>query len=132
VLAALLDRAQAHAEKGLPYRRPTRTPAALGAHYRRCPCCGGVMNRKNFGERSGVIIDVCRNDGSFVSALELPRMLAFARAGGLAEMHRRLAEEKKKLSREAAAAAHSAAFELSHLRNTPAAGNEWLIKLIVQ
>lgn len=43
------------------------------------------MNRKNFGGTSGVIIDVCTLHGSFFDPGELPRVLEFARRGGLAK-----------------------------------------------
>jgi Zn-finger nucleic acid-binding protein len=51
--------------------------------YRPCPGCGLLMNRKNFGGTSGVILDVCSLHGSFFDRGELPRVLEFARRGGL-------------------------------------------------
>lgn len=41
------------------------------------------MHRKNFGGRSGVIVDVCTSHGTWFDAEELPRVLAFVEAGGL-------------------------------------------------
>jgi hypothetical protein len=41
------------------------------------------MHRKNFGGRSGVIVDVCGAHGIWFDLEELPRVLAFVEAGGL-------------------------------------------------
>ncbi len=60
-----------------------------GPLYRRCIECGRLMNRQNYARRSGVIIDVCRDHGVWFDAEELPRLLAWIRAGGQAR-----AEEK--------------------------------------
>jgi hypothetical protein len=47
------------------------------------------MARKNFGGTSGVIVDTCRDHGVWFDAGELPRVLDFVEAGGLAEQRRR-------------------------------------------
>ena len=52
--------------------------------YRKCPVCEGVMQRKNFGGRSGVIVDWCGRDGTWLEADELEEISAFIHAGGLA------------------------------------------------
>jgi Zn-finger nucleic acid-binding protein len=65
------------------------------------------MNRKNFAERSGVIVDVCKAHGIWFDHGELPRVLAFVEAGGLREAERRAQEQKRALAKEAANAAHS-------------------------
>ena len=51
------------------------------------------MNRRNYGKRSGVIVDVCRAHGVWFDNEELTRVLEFVRAGGLQETRRREAEE---------------------------------------
>ncbi len=51
--------------------------------YRPCPVCRTLMNRLNFSERSGVIIDICRGHGSWFDRDELRRIVEFIRAGGL-------------------------------------------------
>ena len=51
--------------------------------YRPCPVCHKLMNRLNFSERSGVIIDICRGHGSWFDRDELRRIVEFIRAGGL-------------------------------------------------
>jgi Zn-finger nucleic acid-binding protein len=63
---------------------PRTAPADLHVRYFPCPTCGALMARKNFGGKSGVIVDVCRRHGVWFDAGELPRALAFVRAGGLA------------------------------------------------
>lgn len=60
-------------------------PAQRGGEnvrYRPCPSCRALMSRKNFGNSSGVVVDVCRAHGVWLDPLELERVLAWARAGG--------------------------------------------------
>ncbi len=54
-----------------------------GPTYLPCPTCGQLMNRKNFGTRSGVIVDVCKPHGVWLDHRELERIVEFVRAGGL-------------------------------------------------
>jgi Zn-finger nucleic acid-binding protein len=68
--------------------------------YLPCPACGSVMNRKNFGESSGIVVDVCTAHGVWFDAGELPRVLAFAQAGGLERARLRRESEEKRLDRE--------------------------------
>ena len=63
--------------------------------YRRCPTCHVLMNRKNFGDESGIIVDVCSLHGTLFDQGELPRVMQFVASGGLARAQRR------KLEREA-------------------------------
>jgi Zn-finger nucleic acid-binding protein/ribosomal protein L40E len=51
--------------------------------YRKCPACKGHMSRKNFGKRSGVIVDWCSKDGTWLDADELEQIAAFIMRGGL-------------------------------------------------
>ena len=51
--------------------------------YRNCPVCDERMYRKNFGTRSGVIIDWCGPHGTWLDADELEQVAAFIHAGGL-------------------------------------------------
>lgn len=62
---------------------PRDNPLAKPVRYRPCPRCAQMMNRKNFGSTSGIIVDVCSLHGSFFDAGELPRVLEFVRRGGL-------------------------------------------------
>ncbi len=52
--------------------------------YRPCPECTKLMNRRNYGRRSGVIVDVCSEHGLWFDLGELSRILAWIRDGGLA------------------------------------------------
>jgi hypothetical protein len=62
---------------------PRGNPLTSPVRYRPCPACSQLMNRKNFGTTSGIIVDVCSLHGSFFDAGELPRVLQFVRRGGL-------------------------------------------------
>jgi Zn-finger nucleic acid-binding protein len=73
-------------------------PAApTPVRYVPCPICKKVLNRENFGRRSGVIIDVCKADGVWFERGELQTCMAFIDSGGLErariqELERQLAE----------------------------------------
>jgi Zn-finger nucleic acid-binding protein len=77
--------------------------------YRPCPCCQTIMNRKNFGRSSGVIVDVCARHGVWFDAGELPRVIDFVRSGGLARAQEAEREERQQTRRAARAAELSAA-----------------------
>lgn len=78
--------------RGNPLRDPVR--------YRACPTCQQLMNRKNFGGASGIIVDVCTLHGTFFDAGELPRVLAFVRHGGLAKAQAALRDTARPLRLE--------------------------------
>ncbi len=68
--------------------------------YRACPRCPQVMTRKNFGRRSGVIVDVCTDHGVWFDAHELTAVLDFVATGGLEESRQRdLDDARAELSR---------------------------------
>ena len=69
--------------------RRQRLPELARVRYVPCPVCNALMNRKNFGTTSGVIVDVCKKHGLWLDAGELPRILAFARSGGLERARQR-------------------------------------------
>ncbi|MCK4843174.1 MAG: zf-TFIIB domain-containing protein [Methylococcales bacterium] len=50
--------------------------------YLKCPICQQLMSRVNFGHRSGVIIDRCRNHGIWVDSGELTHLMEWKKAGG--------------------------------------------------
>jgi Zn-finger nucleic acid-binding protein len=68
-----------------PRELPRGNPLSDPVRYRPCPSCQQLMNRKNFGGLSGIIVDVCSRHGTFFDPGELPRVLAFVRRGGLAQ-----------------------------------------------
>lgn len=51
--------------------------------YVPCPQCGQLMNRVNFAHCSSVIVDVCKEHGTWFDADELRRIVEFIQAGGL-------------------------------------------------
>lgn len=57
-------------------------PAETGVAYRKCPACAKIMNRVNFGSRSGVVTDRCRDHGTWLDAGELRRLLDWQESGG--------------------------------------------------
>lgn len=72
-----------------------------GPLYRPCPVCAKRMNRSNYGRRSGVVVDRCREHGTWFDATELNGVLDWVRRGGetLAEERRR---EEEKMAASAA------------------------------
>ncbi len=51
------------------------------------------MNRQNFGRKSGVIVDLCRDHGLWFDLQELPRVLRWIQIGGEEQARRRDGEE---------------------------------------
>jgi Zn-finger nucleic acid-binding protein len=70
--------------------------------YRKCPVCRQLMNRMNFGHRSGVVVDQCRTHGIWLDSGELRRLLDWKKAGGQLlheEVKARREEERKREER---------------------------------
>ncbi len=57
-------------------------PARQSVQYRKCPACQSFMQRRNFQKTSGVIIDRCREHGTWLDADELERIAGFLLSGG--------------------------------------------------
>jgi Zn-finger nucleic acid-binding protein len=94
LLRALLEQREVlGAAVPTPGQAPRGNPLKDPVRYRPCPSCQLLMNRKNFGGASGIIVDVCVRHGTFFDAGELPRVLEYVRRGGLA--HARAALENK-------------------------------------
>lgn len=51
-------------------------------HYVKCPVCHILMNRVNFAYRSGVVVDKCRDHGTWLNSGELIHLLEWKKAGG--------------------------------------------------
>ena len=84
----LVNRARAAlaegASIGLGPRRAERVaPFVSEVRYRKCPVCAGVMQRRNFGRTSGIIVDWCGRHGTWLDAHELQDIASFIEAGGL-------------------------------------------------
>ena len=93
--------------------------------YLPCPQCSKLMNRSNFGNRSGVIIDVCKGHGTWFERGELARVLAFIEEGGLErarvdelekqrEAKRALEREMRDVQRLSASANGHSIFRYTH------------------
>jgi len=65
--------------KGEYLREPLKDPV----EYISCVRCGKLMNRKNFGKISGVIIDECGKHGVWLDAGEIEKIRHFIADGGL-------------------------------------------------
>jgi Zn-finger nucleic acid-binding protein len=76
---------------------PTATTPPDIIRYVPCPVCDRLMNRKNFAQSSGVVLDVCATHGVWLDCGELERVLGFVAGGGLA---RARAHEREKLVEE--------------------------------
>jgi Zn-finger nucleic acid-binding protein len=57
--------------------------------YIPCPKCGKLMNQKNFSGCSGVVLDYCRDHGSWCDKDELRKIVVFIRDGGLRKARER-------------------------------------------
>ncbi len=83
LLRQLLERREV-AGAFLPRNTRRRNPLEQPVVYLRCPECHELMNRKNFGNSSGIIVDICTRHGCWFDAGELPQVLKFVEEGGLA------------------------------------------------
>lgn len=87
----------------LAFRAAAAAPAPVDTRvrYRHCPECGALMHRVNFQRASGVIVDVCRDHGTWFDADELRRIVEFIQSRGAEMAHHRermrLEEERRKL-----------------------------------
>lgn len=68
--------------------------------YRPCPVCHQLMHRVNFARCSHVVVDVCKQHGTWFDKDELRRIVEFIRAGGFDKVR---AMEKAEIARQKAA-----------------------------
>jgi Zn-finger nucleic acid-binding protein len=70
--------------------------------YLPCPVCHKLMNRVNFAHCSQVIVDVCKQHGTWFDRDEMRRTVEFIRAGGLEKARARelagIEEERRRLA----------------------------------
>ena len=64
--------------------------------YIKCPVCHKFMNRINYGSRSGVIIDTCKEHGVWLDGGELKKILEWKKAGG-EFIHQRSVNEQERI-----------------------------------
>ena len=69
-------------------------------HYLPCPICNKLMNRVNFAHCSHVVVNVCREHGTWFDKDQLRRIVEFIRGGG---MDRAREEEIAELQRRESA-----------------------------
>ncbi len=67
--------------------------------YVRCPVCKQLMNRKNFAQVSGVIIDVCMGHGLWFDSGEMEKIMDFIGQGGLKKAREADLEKEKELAK---------------------------------
>jgi Zn-finger nucleic acid-binding protein len=76
-------------------------PSAVSAAYIKCPVCSKLMNRINFGTKSGVIVDRCRDHGVWLDGGELRHLFEWMKAGGKLLSRERKEQLKHESEREA-------------------------------
>jgi Zn-finger nucleic acid-binding protein len=85
-LEALLDTAVIHVYEIDPQRlnelQNVKRSSDYPLGYIDCPVCNKLMNRINFGSRSGVVVDKCREHGVWLDGGELRQILEWVKAGG--------------------------------------------------
>jgi Zn-finger nucleic acid-binding protein len=87
VLATLIEaqRPVASPEPREAHKRVTSPGWEKDEHPLRCPECAGRLDRMNFGRRSGILVDVCAEHGTWFDAGELEDVLVFVGTGGIEE-----------------------------------------------
>lgn len=93
-------------EKGEYVRGPLRDPL----QYIPCVRCREIMNRKNFGRISGVIIDECSEHGIWLDSGELEKIRHFVVDGGLERSRDREIERVRVELKELATKVNRVAF----------------------
>jgi Zn-finger nucleic acid-binding protein len=70
-----LDRLEAVRTRELAHRAPEHTVS-----YVACPRCGEIMERRNFGRSSGIMVDTCKKHGIWLDRGELRRVAEYLTA----------------------------------------------------
>jgi Zn-finger nucleic acid-binding protein len=123
------DREQQAAVLGTASHAPAAN-AGTGSrvNYIPCPECSQLMNRINFAQCSGVILDLCKQHGIWFDRDELSRIVEFIHSGGLEASRSKekaeLEEQRKKLREEQLNAdiQNSAASPFGHSESTRITG----------
>ena len=92
--------------------------SSQGVRYLPCPVCSRLMNRQNFGKRSGIIIDVCKGDGAWFDAGELQSVMAFVDSGGFERAREQDAEQRREEERARQALLAAGAQQAAASRST--------------
>ena len=64
-------------------KAPPPLPVPMEVKYIPCPRCGQLMNRQNFEQVSGIVLDECAAHGTWLDGGELKAVLQFIASGGL-------------------------------------------------
>ncbi len=81
----------------------TMRAGEYGVTYIKCPVCAKLMNRVNFGAKSGVIVNRCREHGVWLDGGELRHLFEWMKAGGKLldqERKERLKKEEEEQQQE--------------------------------
>ncbi len=99
IFEVLADRARTgHLPEWLGGGAPLEIAAPAAAQplrYRPCVICGTLMNRRNYGRKSGVIVDVCARHGIWFDLHELDSLLRWIREGGEARAEKLQHEQER-------------------------------------
>lgn len=82
------------------FRKRDLPELAQPVRYIPCVLCNNLMNRTNFGLVSGVIVDVCKQDGVWFDCGEINKTIAFIESGGLKKTE--VVEQRRKATERAA------------------------------
>ncbi len=86
---------------GLEAINEKREPNQYPISYIKCPVCTQLMHRVNFGAKSGVIVDRCKEHGIWLDGGELRQLLEWIKLGGqLLEQERQQQKQKEAGQRE--------------------------------
>lgn len=75
----------------------TMRSSDYGVSYIKCPVCSKLMNRVNFGTKSGVIVDRCKEHGVWLDGGELRHLFEWMKAGGQL-LHQERQEQLKQIA----------------------------------
>jgi len=62
---------------------PEENRSPHGRAYVPCPVCGKLMNQRSFARGSGVVVDWCKQHGTWFDRGELSRIVSYIRSGGM-------------------------------------------------
>lgn len=74
--------------------------AAYPIGYIKCPVCARIMNRVNYGAKSGVIVDRCKDHGVWLDSGELRHLFEWMKAGGKLFDQERHEQQRKEAEQE--------------------------------
>ncbi len=101
------DHQEQEAVLGTEESKTVIAPMKISDHdrmYIPCPECGDLMNRVNFAGCSGIVIDWCKEHGSWFDKDELRQIVTFIQRGGLKRSRERekerMQEESRRLHQE--------------------------------